>query len=320
MATKNNENKTVLNVLRSGLDFILTAIEHLRNDTDTRNLVYTVLFLHAGVELILKARLENEHWSLVFQDLKKTDWSSYLSSDFISVSGEECLNRLHNICRIQFSNSHLAAIRSLRKKRNKLEHRGVADHPDALIASSIDVLEFVLWFIPEQLPFFSKDKEILGLLKKIHLNLRGFLKIVSQRSKEIEKDLDYSKEIIIQCPVCGQNTMVIDDGTKCMYCGYSADGEDAAHEYIYSIFGLSWRQVADGEILPIYRCPDCWSDSLVNTTYRLGMVHEKFVCFNCGNSWMDNEISFCDDCGAPFIGHDGSSYCDDCFEIKMGKD
>jgi hypothetical protein len=53
--------------LLNGLDYLKSVIEHLRDKPDQRNLKYAVLHLQAAVEVLLKARLIREHWSLVFE-------------------------------------------------------------------------------------------------------------------------------------------------------------------------------------------------------------------------------------------------------------
>ena len=53
-------------LLENGLDFISSALKHLKNQPTKRELKYAVLHLSAGIELILKERLKREHWSLVF--------------------------------------------------------------------------------------------------------------------------------------------------------------------------------------------------------------------------------------------------------------
>lgn len=54
--------------VRNGMDFLLSAFDHLsqRNgEPGARDLKYAVLHLQAAVEVLLKARIIREHWSLV---------------------------------------------------------------------------------------------------------------------------------------------------------------------------------------------------------------------------------------------------------------
>ncbi|MFJ5534146.1 hypothetical protein [Streptomyces sp. NPDC093261] len=60
--------------VRNGLDYLVSVVEHLEAGTErvsARDLKYAVLHLAAGAEVLLKARLQLEHWSLVFSDPAK---------------------------------------------------------------------------------------------------------------------------------------------------------------------------------------------------------------------------------------------------------
>src|SRR4051794_21616080 len=56
-------------LVRNGLDYLTSVVEHLDENESTvtpRDVKYAVLHLQAAVEVLLKARLMAEHWSLVF--------------------------------------------------------------------------------------------------------------------------------------------------------------------------------------------------------------------------------------------------------------
>lgn len=55
----------------NGLDYLVSVVEHLESGDErvsARDLKYAVLHLAAGAEVLLKAWLPLEHWSLVFKD------------------------------------------------------------------------------------------------------------------------------------------------------------------------------------------------------------------------------------------------------------
>ena len=53
-------------LLENGLDFVLSAVEHLGGNPSKRELKYAVLHLYSGAVLILKERLLREDWKLLF--------------------------------------------------------------------------------------------------------------------------------------------------------------------------------------------------------------------------------------------------------------
>ncbi len=138
-------------VLENGLDFIYTALNHLKGEPKPRAIKYAVLHLSAGVELILKDRLRREHWSLVFDDVDKADLETYLSGDFISVNLKTSIQRLTKICDVDISSDEQRSLFNLRKSRNKLEHFASVDSSTALKASSSGVLSFTLDFISDEI-------------------------------------------------------------------------------------------------------------------------------------------------------------------------
>jgi len=121
-----NDIRLQLNLFENGLDFILSALNYLKhtneNDKNLSNVKYAVLHMSAGVELILKYRLSLEHWSLLFSKIEVANIQKLKNGDFQSVDSKECITRLENICGLSISQSMKESIRSLRDKRNKLEH------------------------------------------------------------------------------------------------------------------------------------------------------------------------------------------------------
>src|SRR2546427_574678 len=77
--------------------------------------------LWQGIELVFKERLHHEHWSLVFESVNKADKATYDSGDFTSVGFDACVERLRGICGVDIAPRDFAALKSLQKKRGRLE-------------------------------------------------------------------------------------------------------------------------------------------------------------------------------------------------------
>jgi hypothetical protein len=304
-------------VLENGLDFIFTALDHLRGDPKPRGLKYAVLHLSAGVELILKDRLRREHWSLVFDNIDKADLETYSSGDFTSVSLKTSIQRLIKICDIDIDSDKQRSLFNLRKSRNRLEHFATVDSPTALKASSAGVLSFTLDFIVNEFvadELEESETELLGGIRKL---LPEFEQFVESRMKEINDILTADNTPIVDCPRCTQPAMKIDDGVTCHFCGYSADGDVGAQDYTESLFGLDWKHVADGGLIPIYNCPECGSEALVDVgSLKQDFSSERFVCFSCGNSWDWGTMDFCERCGTPTPHNEdeGLAICESCWQ------
>ena len=301
-------------VLENGLDFIYTALVHLKGDPKPRDHKYAVLHLSAGVELILKDRLRREHWSLVFDDIDKADLEIYSSGDFVSVNLKTSIQRLNKICDVDINSDEQRSLFNLRKSRNRLEHFATVDSPTALKSSSAGVLSFILDFISTELDELEENEaELLGNIRKL---LPDFEQFVENRMKEINDILTTDDSPVVDCPRCTQLAMKVDDGVTCHFCGYSADGDTGAQDYAESLFGLDWKHVADGGEIPIYTCPECGSEALVDVgKLKEDFTSDRFVCFSCGNSWAWETMDFCVRCGTPIPHYqkDGLPVCESCW-------
>lgn len=309
------DSEVKFTILENALDFVATSLGHISGDPDSRDLKYSILHLSAGLELLLKDRLRRESWALVFSDLNSANRKGYDEGDFQSVGIRECIKRLSKICNVDISDFHKKAIYSLKKRRNRLEHFATADSAMALQASAARVAGFLLDFISEEYDeqdFSESEKELLDEIRKL---LPHFQKLVDERLKTIKPELDKLDLFIVECPRCTIEAASLDAGLSCKFCGYSSEGEEAASEYATSLYGLDWKHVADGGVIPIYHCPECWAEALVdvgNLKQDLNMA--RMACFECGLSWAWEEIDFCLKCGNPFpSGEDGTTICSDCF-------
>lgn len=56
--------------IQNGIDYLLSVTNHLTHGDppEPRDLKYAILHLQAAVEVLLKARLQREHWSQVFKN------------------------------------------------------------------------------------------------------------------------------------------------------------------------------------------------------------------------------------------------------------
>jgi hypothetical protein len=112
--------KFELSLVENAVDYLLEATNDL-NAREERKLKYAVLHLSGAVELVFKARLIQEHWSLVFTNPGKATRGQFENGDFTSADFQEVQNRLASICRLNFS-EHQPVLQALRHLRNRLEH------------------------------------------------------------------------------------------------------------------------------------------------------------------------------------------------------
>ncbi|GAW94378.1 hypothetical protein [Calderihabitans maritimus] len=308
-------------LLENGLDFIRSAIHHLMDEPDKTDLKYGILHLCAGVELVMKYRLSKEHWSLLFQKVDSATKSAFERGDFVSVSFNTCLERLKCICSIEFDKKISSQLEHLRKRRNRLEHFGILDSTSALKASLLGVLNFIVDFIDEHIDGNDLDGTEKEIIETIRASLGDFEDFIKHRWKVIEDQIESARKetCVTFCPTCYQDALVVDDGAKCLFCGFAGEGEgeEVARAFVSNILGINeYRCVKEGGEFPIYVCPECGLNSLVHPVDDEDL--ESWFCFSCGFEWDESEIAFCTGCGTPYVKTEGDTeLCSICVEHHL---
>lgn len=136
--------------VRNGVDYLLSTVTHLtegQQPPGDRDLKYAVLHLHAATEVLLKARLVREHWSLVFSDLRKATKHKFHEGDFVSVTVDATMDRLRDIVGLDIGQANRGAINELTRTRNAFTHYGHTAPAYAVEAQIARVLGFLVDFI-----------------------------------------------------------------------------------------------------------------------------------------------------------------------------
>ena len=108
-----------------------------------------------------------------------------------------------------------------------------------------------------------------------------------------------------------------------LFCGYSAESASAAIEWIETILGINYYStVKDGEEYPLYNCPECMAESLVDKGPSGSQFEaEQYVCFNCGSIWKESELDTCSRCGRLYQAQgDDFGVCRECIKGTLSKD
>jgi len=329
-------------MLENGLDFILDAANLLKSAEDTSNveekekaLKYSMLHLSSGIELIMKFRLYIDNWTYIFADMNKANKRELNSGELKTVDYENCKSRLYNLCGVEISEKNKKYFESLRRNRNKVEHFMTDATIEAIEASINNALTATLVFLQENyddMSFPAKGFEFRKLTGKERNLISEIVNVVSslQRHHEeaIKLAIEQTKEVclesdLVECPSCREKVMVINydnhNNCHCYMCGYSANGEEAAKEYLSNIEGIDeYITIKDGGEFPLYKCPDCGNTSLLERK-------NQYVCFYCRMIYPVKEISFCSECGVPYWIEDlkieeDLGLCPSCLEYKMKKD
>jgi len=285
-------------LLDNALDYVLSAAEHAAK-SEPRNLKYSVLHLFAGVELLLKARLQREHWTLLFMDVEKASPRRLLSGDFKSVDFDSALARLEAIADVKIDSDSRSVLNQLRVHRNKIQHFGAKFSVEAVRAQIADAANFVVDFVKEQLEDTpgSHAEQVQAIRRMLQEN-REF---VSARMGSLEAELTGKQ--IVDCPECSQDAIVLADGEPlaCRFCDYKTSADALAEQR--------------SETREVLECPHCDTEACA---FMCGTDECWYKCFSCGEEMRGDKWDVCTVCNSKLI--DDGGICVQCLQDKVADD
>lgn len=304
--------------IQNGIDYLFSVVELLtkhESEKAHRNLKYVILHLQAAVEVILKTRLQGEHWSLVVKDASKTNYAKYKAGDFHSVTPDEAIRRLIDVVGIEISKEERKELDELVKSRNALQHWGHTASANAIEVRAAKVLSFLIRFIDDELYDGIDPIEKLQVaweLDKIRIGLNKIELFTKRHLDNLEPTLTTAKGLRIHCPHCKNFTLILTDTVDtCYFCSQEWPLHELVDQYIgfssgYDIHTL----ISEGERDPRHCCFECNQDTLVLGVVVDELSNETNLCFACVETFRD--IEYCGGCGdiAPAI--DGNAWCKPC--------
>ena len=309
-----------LQLLKNGLFFIRQSIKHFKN-TDKRKsgheeeLRCSIVFLFSGCILILKERLKQEHWSLLFSNVNTASERLLNSGDFHGVNFEDCQKRLKNIVSIKFTDKDDEILSLLKKKRNKIVH--FFEEEESLLSFKSTLaksLNFVINFIDKNLQIkTTNDKQNYEDIKEQCFDLKDF---VQQRLISIKPQLE-KHTVTLYCIQCGNDTIIPDEATgtmKCLFCYRNINESEYEDLYSYHYGEHPVKNPA-----PNTFCLECESEnSLITTKDR-----KKYFCLYCH---IEDKIELFDQCICCDVlyntkdPYETSTFCPSCWDRITSKD
>ncbi|MFH8574010.1 hypothetical protein [Streptomyces sp. NPDC017993] len=269
--------------LRNGMDYLRSAVRHLAGpeweykdgEPDARALKYAVLHLHAATEVLLKARLIHEHWSLVFPDPASATWATYTGGGFRSCSVDTALDRLEKIARVNVEQKHRTTIGNLGNTRNALIHYGHTESARAVEGQVAEVLHILLVFIDQHLRPDDPEEaaHVHAALEELRGRLGSIRKLVDKRMKRLTPQLREHAASRTDCPECRQRALVVGQSPTCLYCGKRYDTPQAA--------ALRWCEARDGGAPEEYRSWSVADCSVCQAPDSRVVDEDMQQCFAC---------------------------------------
>jgi hypothetical protein len=313
-----------IGLLENAYDYVLDAVRQLRGkNPGKRKIKYAIIHLWSGIGLLLKSRLMQEHWSLIFRDINKADKTALETGSFFSVNFNESISRLKNICNVDID-SHKDILEKIRKDRNRLEHFQIKKSKDTAISNLVTVWGFILDFSVSEIDF-SNENRAEKLFREIKEEIIPHEEFIQKRLVEIEPKLKENKDkkyphTVIDCPECLQDTLFLMGGNcECLFCRERLSWEDAMEKWL--ILHEGWYNYYDYKERSIYplteECPECGEESLYKFEYGGAQPPDPAaICFHCGA-----EFPFCEWCDlSELCPDDDDGVCRECSTYLKYKD
>lgn len=283
-----------LDLVDNALDFLLDASQRASGGV-LRDYKYAVLHLAAAIELILKARLEREHWALLFTDIDKASPEALRNGRFRSVDIDAALHRLRNICSIAIEMETEKRIKGLQELRNQIQHSRVDIGATQVKARLVEGTNLFMDFCRQHLPDVLADADPL-IIGKILDHLGEFREFVENRRSLIQPELD-AASYVCYCPRCDEPALCLSNrGPRCAFCGHQPTPEAISED------------LGDGKAgMP---CMTCGADALSCILIDGGM-DMICVCASCGATER-----FCPYCEQRFVA--AGDWCPSCLESVGG--
>jgi hypothetical protein len=286
--------------VRNGIDYLASVVEHLdeeASEVEPRDLKYAVLHLQAAAEVLLKARLLREHWSLVFKDPGRATRERFERADFESCGTDAAVQRLRDIVGLTIGDKDFEGLKALAHDRNALQHWGLTHNTAAVEARAARVLDFLLSFLDDELFPLLQGPELYAAARgrdEVEEGVKNISAYVKRRKDRLRGELKEHRSLTIECPDCDQMTLVVaPDGGTCHFCGRIwTTGKDLLEEYQNIRFGPE----------PM-TCPQCDEDSLVQGIIFAdapSSVYDLLFCFTCTSRYTSRELIACAGCGRPW--------------------
>ena len=282
------------NLLENSLDFLLSAAEAVQRDEGPRSLKEAVLHLADASELLIKARLVQEHWSLIFLTIDQASREKLAADDLRTVDFPKAVERLKKIVDVEVDESLIEYVNKLRGLRNKLTHfTATLD-----VAQTRSLVSKTMRFCIE----FAEQQKMVNLeaeyrLGEIHTRLVELQEFVDDRVAAIAEEWDES--FIRECPNCWQTALVMDSSeANCKFCRFKTTPQQLA---------------ANAGESPLFDCPECGA---IGTFVLVLFNNEdgRWDCFSCGEGGKN--YGHCIRCGEMIYADppEAAGFCDPCVE------
>lgn len=330
---------------RNAFDFLGRGISEF--DTAPK---YSVIHFCAAVEMLLKARLMKEHWSLIVSKPEQANLAKFMDGDFASVTMEEARARIRNIAGEEIADDAFNSFRTLANHRNKMIHFFHADvESDGEAKAQIVAEHCRSWFHLHRLlnRWDAYFRDFSTEISRADRSMKAHRKYLSAKFKALKPELDASRKAGDKpkvCSACGFKAAVPDTldaqiaTLRCLVCDHTETQVEIACPHcnqavVIASEGYATCGHCNGSIEPEHLVDaltdhdaahigivdgddqweqaNCGSCDGYHTVIRRG---EKYFCASCFD--LNDQIEQCEWCYEPNTGDMEFSHANGCGQCE----
>lgn len=326
---------------RNAFDFLERGIDEFDKAPK-----YSVIHFCAAVEMLLKARLMKEHWSLIVSKPEQANLAKFMAGDFISVTLEDSRARIRDVAGEDISDDAYGSFRALANHRNKMVH---FFHPemdnDDKAKAQIVAEHCRSWFHLHRLlgrweAYFHDFGSEIACADRA---MKGHRKYLSAKFRALKPELDAARKAGNKpkvCSACGFKAAIpaaLDDQIatlRCLVCDHTETQVEIEcphcnRQVVIANEGYAKCEHCGGAIEPehvadaltdhdaahigIADGDDSWEPANCGTCEGYHIVikrGDKFFCANCFD--MSDHVEQCEWCNEPNTGDMEHSYWSGC--------
>lgn len=223
-----DQRKIFAALTRNAFDFLMCGISEFDKSPK-----YSVIHFCAAVEMLLKARLMREHWSLIVSRPEQANLAKFMAGDFASVTLDEARVRLRDIADEDIAEDAYNSFRALANHRNKMIHFFHADvDSDGQAKEQIVAEHCRSWFHLHRLlkRWDSCFHDFRDKIARADRAMKGHRKYLSTKFKALKPELDTARKAGQKpkpCSACGYKAAIpdnLDDQIavlRCLVCDHT---------------------------------------------------------------------------------------------------
>ena len=226
--SKKKLNTALRHLAESAFDFLERSVEEIKTHPK-----YSVIHFATAVELILKARLMQEHWSLVVERTSDVSVADFLSGKAKTVTQGDAIKRLKNACGENISRDSMTQFGKIADHRNRMIHffhEAGKKEADGHLTEEVVKELCLCWFHLERLlsdwndQFDEFEKEIRTVTWRMK-QLRAYLQVAFDRLKPKIETAKKAGTVFRTCSGCGFDAAAVSKVSdvffvhQCKVCG-----------------------------------------------------------------------------------------------------